>query len=95
MRVQARIASVGLLAIVSMSALFASPAMATTTIHEPPWADLVNGPMWGGFDPRTAAATAFNWLTSTGYHAFNDNNNVDAPTAVGHPYAADDAVFAV
>lgn len=51
--------------------------------------------MNNGFDPRGAAANAVTWLTTMGYHAFNDNNNTDALTAIGPGWARDDAVFVV
>ena len=74
----------------------APPALAiTNTNHPKPYADLLNGPMWGGVDPRGIATNATNWLSSMGYQSFNDNDNTDAKTAVGPAYAMDDSVFVV
>ena len=74
-----------------------SPATAdaTTNTHSPPWADVINGPMWGGFDPRGAASGAVQWLDWSGYYTFNDNNNTDAAQAIGPLWALDDSVFVV
>ena len=51
--------------------------------------------MWNGYDPRDAATNATNWLSTTGYDSFDDNNNTDALTAIGPNFARDDAVFVV
>lgn len=87
-----RVAVAALLMAVSLAGV-PRPANATI-IYNPPWADIMSGPMWGGVITSGYGDQAVGWLKTIGYSAFDDDNNTTPTQSLSSGWAQADAVWA-
>ena len=79
--------------VTALIALSTASGAAATTVHTPPYADVISG-NWSDLIAEPAGDAAVLQLTAAGYHSFNDYNTTPY-AAMGSGYAQDDAVWAM